>query len=270
MNSHAYGIAITKFRNWYRQCSFSPAQSTVQPVLPSQACENQQCSSKAWHENQCSDSGVDIHRGIFRKNAWSHVTLIGHLSCLQQNKTCISYQWTHPKHKDGLNSYQLTITYSFIFASCICVIPTTHFVCSSVLLLNKILFLFAPSICLSPSSPILTHPSPPLVLPSAPQKHVLIFCCQPTTVAAVSCFCVQNYCLIWPPFLLTFGQHLLLWKPFSLMKQYTCFASFKVVLPCMLCLYNSKVVIRLWSVTYMMQNGERKKNTWKFCKIIMK
>ena len=133
----------------------------------------------------------------------------------------------------------LFVTYSFIFASCICVIPTTHYVCPSALLLNNILLIFAP-ICLSPSSPTLTHPSPPLGFPSAPAKHVLIFCCQPTSLAISSYFSVQNYCLIWPPFLLTFGQHLLFGMPFNLMKQYTRFSNFKVVLTCMLCPYQSQ------------------------------
>ena len=122
----------------------------------------------------------------------------------------------------------------FTFAPWICVIPTTYCVCSSVPLLNNILFLCAP-ICLSPSWSTLTHPSPTLVLPSAPQKQVLIFCCQPTSLAIISYFCVWNYCLIWPPCLLTFGQHLLFGKPFSLTKQYTCLSNFKVVLTSMLC-----------------------------------
>ena len=38
--------------------------------------------------------------------------------------------------------------------------------------------------------------------------------------------CQRNYCLIWPPSLLTFGQHVLIGMPFSLMKQYTFFFFF--------------------------------------------
>ena len=145
----------------------------------------------------------------------------------------------HFPSRDSCLLFVLPANILFIFAPCICVIPTTHSVSSTALQLNNILFLFAP-ICLSSSSPSLTHPSPPLVPPSAPQKQVLIFCCQPTSLAIISYFCVWNYCLIWPPCLLTFGQHLLFGKPFSLMKQYTCFYNFKVVLPCMLCPYQFK------------------------------
>ena len=116
------------------------------------------------------------------------------------------------------------------------VIPTNYCVCSSGLLLNNILFLFVP-VCLPPSSSTLTHPSPPLVRPSAPQKHILIFCFQPVSLVVISYFSVQNCCLIWPPFLLTFGQHLLFRKPFSLIKQYTRFSNFKVVQTRMLCPY---------------------------------
>ena len=83
--------------------------------------------------------------------------------------------------------------------------------------------------------PLLTRPSPSLVLSSAPEKHVLIFCCQPTSLAVISYFSVWNYCHSWPPFLLTFGQHLLFGKLFNLMKQYTY--NFKVVLTRMLCPY---------------------------------
>ena len=145
----------------------------------------------------------------------------------------------------------------------------SRYSCLLFVLPTNIIFVFAPCICLSSPPPTVSVlllscgiassvSLPPFVchlhnplwltphrhwcfhLPSAPQKHVLIFSCQPTSLAVIYYFCAGNYCPIWPPFLLTFGQHLLFGKPFSLMKQYTCFYNFKVVLPRMLCPYQFK------------------------------
>ena len=124
-----------------------------------------------------------------------------------------------------------------IFAPCICVIPTIHFICCSAFLLSNSLFQCA-LICLSPSSPTLIYPSPPLVLSSAPWKRLDFLLS--AYLKVISYFYVRNYCLIWPPFLLTSGQHFLFVKPFSLMKQYTCFYNLKVVRPHMLCPYQCK------------------------------
>ena len=142
----------------------------------------------------------------------------------------------------------------------------SRYSCLLFVLPTNIIFVFAPCICLSSPPPTVSVlllscgiassvSLPPFVchlhnplwltphrhwcfhLPSAPQKHVLILCCQPSSLAVVSYFSVQNYCLIWPPFLLTFGQHLLLGKLSTLMKQYMCFSKLNVVLTRMLCPY---------------------------------
>ena len=179
----------------------------------------------------------------------------------------------------------------------LCTSPQDICVCS--LSYRIAYFVFAPCIC-HPQHPLcllywitsslnslppfhlpvtfITHSDSPLTslcVSICPSKTCPDFCCQPTSLVVISYFGVWNYCFLWPPFLLTFGQHLLFGKLLSLMKQYTCCFFFSQFLGCTT-LYVMPVSIPIPPVFCNVQNAKwtttttKNNNTWTLCKIIMK